>query len=194
MQSKCSQEQMISFSEENAEKLVLLAHEYQMTQVMSLCEKYLLRDPPSLSRLVLADKYGLTKLSKVCMEFAKKTNLDTLKKEKTYEQIEPVLKVEILEHHIDILTDDNKSLKREVETHKPKSEERLKCLKEIQALAQGQSGECRECLPRKEELGIHRIGEKERCVNCKKYFLDSIKGKLLCKNHMGYWMNTEVMN
>ena len=96
---------MISFPEENAERLVPLAHEYQMKQLASLCEKFLLQEPPSLSQLVLADKYGLGKLRQVCIEHVKKTNLDTLKKEMMYEQIDPVSKVEILEHHIVILTD-----------------------------------------------------------------------------------------
>ena len=93
------------FPEENAERLVPLAHEYQMTHLMSLCEKFLLHDPEvaSLSWLVLADKYGLNKLRAVCMEYAKQQDLDTLRAEETYEQIDPISKVEILEHYIDCL-------------------------------------------------------------------------------------------
>ena len=120
------------FPDENAERLVPLAHEYQMTQLMSLCEKFLLQDPPSLSRLVLADKYGLNKLSKVCMEFAKKTPVTTLQKEEMYNQVDPASKVEILEQHIKelvckekqlseglkSLSFENEQYKKNTETHK----------------------------------------------------------------------------
>ena len=94
-----------SFPEENAERLVPLAHEYQMTHLMSLCEKFLLHDPEvgSLSRQVLADRYGLNKLRAVCMEYAKEQDLNTLKGDETYDQIDPISKVEILEHYIDRL-------------------------------------------------------------------------------------------
>ena len=82
-----------------------LAHEYQMTQLMSLCEKFLLHDPQvaSLSQLVLADRYGLRKLRAVCIEYAKEQDLNTLRGDETYDQIDPISKVEILEHYIDRL-------------------------------------------------------------------------------------------
>ena len=71
-----------------------------MTQVMCLYEMFLLQDPPSLSRLVLADKYGLTKLSKVCIEHVKKQNMEALEKEKMYNQIDSASKVEILDYNV----------------------------------------------------------------------------------------------
>ena len=166
---------------------------------MSLCEKYLLQDPPSLSRLVLADKYGLTKLSKVCVEFAKVTNPGALKQEMMYDQIDLVVKVEILEHHIDVLNKNKKTLdilQPSYENIKAKSEARLKCLKEILDLAQGKSGECRECLPRKEEFGIHCIGEKDRCVDCKEFLMKKIVGKLGYRDSGRYgstWVPYDLM-
>ena len=146
-----------------------------MTQLASLCEKYLLQDPPSLSRLVLADKYGLNKLSKVCMEFAKKTPVTTLKKEEMYNQVDPASKVEILEHHISdldcgviqyFMTARALSSSREMlESHKER-------FKQIYALANGNSDVFVQC---RDGEGIHRQGEGYHCYYCKAYLLQRIK-------------------
>ena len=167
-----------------------------MTQVMSLCEKYLLRDPPSLSRLVLANKYSLNKLSKVCMEFAKETNPGALKQETMYDQIDPVLKVEILEHHIDSLNTEVKILKPSNQFYSAKSEARLLCLREIRALAMGDTfgrKGAHYCRYEKESLSAHELGQGENCVNCLQFRLDGIKGKLEYYDYRGRHVFTEVM-
>ena len=91
---------VLIFLEYNFEKLVPLAHEYQMTHILQLCDKNLLKQPLSIGRLVLADKYNLTELREVCLEYAKSTPLETVKRDELYDQVESGIKVEILEHNL----------------------------------------------------------------------------------------------
>ena len=84
------------FSDLDMEKLVALTHEYQMTHITKHCEKYLLLLSPSFGRLVLAEKYGLTELRKVCLKFAMTKPLVELEQNEMYELVEPATKVTIL--------------------------------------------------------------------------------------------------
>ena len=71
-----------------------------MTHILQLCEKNLLIQPPSIGRLVLADKHRLTDLCKVCLAFAENSPLETVQHDMLYYRIEPATKVEILEFNL----------------------------------------------------------------------------------------------
>ena len=86
-----------------------------MTHILQLCDQNLLMQPPSIGRLILADKYGLTELREVCLEYAKSTLLETVKQDVLYNQVESATKVEILDHNLGTLAKEagnaNKALK-----------------------------------------------------------------------------------
>ena len=71
-----------------------------MTHITEHCEKNLLKQPLSIGRLIFADKYSLTELREVCLEYAKSTPLETVKRDELYDQVESGIKVEILEHNL----------------------------------------------------------------------------------------------
>ena len=77
-----------------------LTHEYQMTNITEHCEKYLVRLPPSIGRLVLADKYSLNELRKECLEYARTKSLQELEKDVMYDLVEPATKVIILTNEV----------------------------------------------------------------------------------------------
>ena len=86
-----------------------------MTHITEHCEKKLLKQPRSIGALIFAEKYRLTELREVCLEYAKSTPLETVKRDELYDQIESGTKVEILEHNLGTLAkeagDANEALK-----------------------------------------------------------------------------------
>ena len=100
----------------NFEKLVPLADEYRMTHILQLCDKNLLKQPPSIGRLVLAETYHLTELWEVYLKYAKSTPLETVKHHELYDQVDSATKVEILDHNLGIMAkkveDGNKGFQR----------------------------------------------------------------------------------
>ena len=77
-----------------------LTNEYQMTHITEQCEKYLLRLPPSIGRLVLADKYSMNQLQKMCLEYTMTKSLQVLEKDEMYDLVEPTTKVIILTNEV----------------------------------------------------------------------------------------------
>ena len=77
-----------------------LTHEYQMTHITEHCEKYLLQRPPSIGRLILADKYSMNQLRKLCLQYAMTKSLQELEKDVMYELVEPATKVIILTNEV----------------------------------------------------------------------------------------------
>ena len=86
-----------------------------MTHITEHCEENLLKQPRSIGALIFADKYRLTELREVCLEYAKSTLLETVKRDELYNQVESGTKVEILDHNLGTLAkeagDANKALK-----------------------------------------------------------------------------------
>ena len=72
-----------------------------MIHITEHCDENLLIQPPSIDRLILADKYSLTQLREVCLEYAKSTPWETVKRDELYVQVESATKVEILEHKLE---------------------------------------------------------------------------------------------
>ena len=89
------------FLEYNFEKLVPLAHEYQMTHISEHCVNNMLMQRLSIGRLILADKYSLTELREVCLEYVKSISLEKVKRDYLYDQMDSVTKVEILGHKLE---------------------------------------------------------------------------------------------
>ena len=77
-----------------------LTHEYQMTHITEHCEKYLLQRPPSIGRLVLADKYSMNQIQKMCLEYTMTKSLQELEKDEMYDLVEPTTKVIILTNEV----------------------------------------------------------------------------------------------
>ena len=77
--------------ESDLENLLPLVDEYHVTHLKGPIEKCLLQKP-SLQRLALADRYGLTKLREVCLKYAKRNDTSSW----DFEQLQPSTQVEML--------------------------------------------------------------------------------------------------
>ena len=53
---------------ENAYRQLHIAHEYQIQDVVDLCEEMIITDQPKISNIKLADEYGLQKLRDHCLK------------------------------------------------------------------------------------------------------------------------------
>ena len=144
------------FSDLDMEKLVALTHEYQMTHITKHCEKYLLLLSPSIGRLVLAEKYGLTELRKVCLKFAMTKPLVELEQDEMYELVEPATKVKILN------------------TEVRKQAERLKVLEDgmgrIKATTSGKEWYSGNCECKQHRRGSQMFG----CHHCDRFLLQDV--------------------
>ena len=138
-----------------------LTHEYQMTHITENCEKYLLHLSPSIGRLVLADKYSLSELRKVCLEYAMTKPFQELEQNEMYELVEPTTRVTILTAEV------------------KKQKEQLKFLdnhmERIKTTTSGKGWYPGNC-----ESGQHRRGSQIKgCHHCDKYLLEVVTN--ICK-------------
>ena len=60
---------LFHFTGSNVNSILKLAHEYQVKEIMEKCEAFLMKTP-SIENLVIGEKFDLTKLQKVCVEYA----------------------------------------------------------------------------------------------------------------------------
>lgn len=79
--------QIFYISEENVTFLLDFSQEFEMPSMRMRCEDFLLHQPASIQSLVLAEKYDLRNLFKVCVDYAKTLTLEDLDKNPDCKQV-----------------------------------------------------------------------------------------------------------
>ena len=106
-----------SVDEYNCHFLLDLAREYQMTQLTKKCETYLLEYVVSHERfdvlnvLVMAQDFDLKRLLDECIKKTESLSIEELKRQQTYEEIEPLYQLKMIELQMDKVRKENARLK-----------------------------------------------------------------------------------
>ena len=106
-----------SVNEQNCYFLLVLADEYQMTQLIKKCESYLLEYVAGqkrfdvLNMLVIAQNFDLKRLLDECIKKTESLSLEELKTQQKYEEVEPLYQLKMIELQMDKVSRENARLK-----------------------------------------------------------------------------------
>ena len=92
----------IYFPDTNAACLVPLVHEYQVQHVMKRCVEILVKQPPSIHNLILAERFSLPDLRTACIEYVKAAPYSELEKDPEFNMINKETLFEVFQHKLNI--------------------------------------------------------------------------------------------
>ena len=103
--------ELFVFSDESASFLLKLADEYEVPNIKTRCEDFLMGHSNSLETLILAEQYGLKHLYKTCMESAKTRTIEEIQRNPVFKNISQETMIKLYKEKIDMLRDYANELK-----------------------------------------------------------------------------------
>ena len=84
----------------NFQSLLDLSREYQMEDIKNLCETFLLRKPPSVDQLIIAEQYNLCNLRENCLKELSEKALNGLQEHPRFGEISDKTRLVIMGHQL----------------------------------------------------------------------------------------------
>ena len=91
------------FSEESVNFLLKLSEEYEVPNIKTRCEDFLVAHCNSLETLVLAEQYGLKHLYKTCMESVKTKTIEEIQRSPEFKNISQETVIKLYKEKIDMM-------------------------------------------------------------------------------------------
>ena len=84
----------------NFQSLLDLSREYQINEIKTLCEVHLLRKPPTVDQLIIAEEYDLTNLRERCLKELSEKALNGLQDHPRFNEISDKTRLVIMEQQL----------------------------------------------------------------------------------------------
>ena len=84
----------------NFQSLLDLSREYQINEIKTLCESHLLRKPPTVDQLIIAEEYDLINLRERCLKELSEKALNGLQDHPRFSEISDKTRLVIMEQQL----------------------------------------------------------------------------------------------